>query len=72
MNQVWNWVKGLGSRFERSREPTVNWGAWELFWSLDGATMVVSGEGWRVGGLTDQFGAVKRWVKSHVGEFCAE
>lgn len=43
VNQVWNWVKGEGSSWERSREPFVYWSACLVVGSEVGAT--VEGEG---------------------------
>jgi len=54
VNQVWNWVKGEGSSWERSREPFVYWSACLLEGSEVGATVggggLVRGEGKRRGG----------------------
>ena len=39
MNQVWNWVKGEGSSWERERVPLVYWSAWPEGRSPAGATL---------------------------------
>lgn len=58
MNQVWNWVKGEGLSWERSREPFVYWSACLVEGSEVGATVrgggLVRGEGKRRGGVGGQ------------------
>jgi len=58
VNQVWNWVKGEGSSWERSREPFVYWSACLLEGSEVGATVggggLVRGEGKRRGGGSNE------------------
>jgi len=54
VNQVWNWVKGEGSSWERSREPFVYWSACLLEGSEVGAT--VGGGGVSEGGGEEEGG----------------
>jgi hypothetical protein len=38
VNQLWNWVKGEESSWERERAALVYWSAWEFVLSFAGAT----------------------------------